>query len=199
MSSRQLAEDEYFQHWVRPDRADLALDAIWKAWLKANADRSDVVEEARSILLAIYHDRQQFPGPVVRKRTWKRIEDTLSHDLKVHKPSDSVVQKEESHILPMPPRLPDWYKWAAAAIVLMVASATIYFSGDNQRKVPFLAAELRIPNGAGMRVAEANSQSVTLVLEDGSSVVLQPHSKLGYPEHFGSHERKVTLIGEGFF
>ena len=38
-----------------------------------------------------------------------------------------------------------------------------------------------------------------ITLSDGSSVLLQPNSKLSYPKIFTGNERKVYLSGEGFF
>ncbi len=68
-----------------------------------------------------------------------------------------------------------------------------------------ISAKTEIGNGASKRVAEVYKIKVSrgathrVVLEDGTSIVLYPESELEFPEFFGSKERSVKLIGEGYF
>jgi ferric-dicitrate binding protein FerR (iron transport regulator) len=48
-------------------------------------------------------------------------------------------------------------------------------------------------------VVVANTQSVEVLLEDGSQVVLNSESKIRYRKHFSGSERKVRLTGEAWF
>lgn len=65
--------------------------------------------------------------------------------------------------------------------------------------------KISVVNGVAKRVAEVYKIKVSrgathrVVLEDGTSVVLYPESELQFPEFFGSKERSVKLIGEGYF
>lgn len=45
----------------------------------------------------------------------------------------------------------------------------------------------------------SSNQVMKIALEDGSTVTLQPQSKLHYPEKFSEANREVYLEGEGFF
>ena len=60
--------------------------------------------------------------------------------------------------------------------------------------------ELIDGNNDGL-VEQTNNSTISQVitLSDGSSVILQPNSKLSYPKIFTGNERKVYLSGEGFF
>jgi hypothetical protein len=39
----------------------------------------------------------------------------------------------------------------------------------------------------------------TVILDDGTKVILYPESELTFPEYFGNKERNVSLTGEGYF
>jgi hypothetical protein len=58
----------------------------------------------------------------------------------------------------------------------------------NEEKEPSLYT-IKVPLGV----------SHSLSLEDGTSIVLYPGSKLSFPTHFATSERLVTLQGEGYF
>jgi len=198
LSAAQLADDKYFQQWIRSHGHDAQIDGIWQAWLAGNQDRAETVTEARNILLAVYNDRQHLPEASTRERTWARIESTLQGDQPLSEPIKSISTAYEPREAPVR-HLAAYYKWAATAALLVAASAVFFWwkekSPENLLVVPTQTQATAVP----MHFAEASSQSVTVMLEDGSSVVLQPGSRLDYPEHFASRNRKVALTGEAFF
>ncbi len=62
------------------------------------------------------------------------------------------------------------------------------------------AADLiTLANGRLTEKVNTGSDPMHVHLEDGSSIVLQPGAKLGYPEHFLSSKRQVYLEGAAFF
>ena len=198
-SSHQLAEDEYFQRWVKADGSDAELEASWRSWISSNPDHADVVEEARNILLLVYHDRQYLPDETIKQRTWNRIDETLKREPHVSKQDDAVPNNANNNTSLTSREVPAWFKWAAAAVVLTTNSIALYYWNISPVATPVSVSESKHQVAIRTLVATANSQSVTVSLQDGSSVVLQPHSQLSYPEHFAPYDRKVTLVGEGFF
>ncbi len=94
----------------------------------------------------------------------------------------------------------DWWKkalWKVAAVVIL-AGAALYFSG--------LGSSSRTPEaeiaGTGVNwIEDINHASMpkSVFLPDGSRVVLEPGSKLRYPEFFDDDSRVVYLEGNGFF
>lgn len=83
------------------------------------------------------------------------------------------------------------YGWWAAASVLLLLSASIYFTRPTGKR-PITAAPDTRP---GQAVAYIRN----ITLPDGSTVVLQANSKLDYPPNFDGHAREVNLSGEAYF
>jgi transmembrane sensor len=81
--------------------------------------------------------------------------------------------------------------------LISVWSYKNYFHTDN-KVVTY--KELIDENSEGLVEQTNNSDKPQIItLSDGSSVLLQPNSKLSYPKIFTGNERKVYLSGEGFF
>lgn len=84
-----------------------------------------------------------------------------------------------------------WGKYAAIWIVSILASwmlAFYYYSRPGQSEMIAMSQELYVPAG----------QRAELTLPDGSKVWLNAGSRLSYPSTF-THERRVSLSGEGYF
>lgn len=80
----------------------------------------------------------------------------------------------------------------AAAIVLLIGiSTTLYYSGVFTTPKPQISDNLIIKNNP-------KGKKTRIKLPDGTMVKLNSGSYLEYPEHFGK-ERRIKLIGEAFF
>jgi transmembrane sensor len=80
----------------------------------------------------------------------------------------------------------------AASILVLIGLSWLIYSSRNEildRIVPVHQATISVPLG----------EIKTLVLADGTRVVLNAGSKLSYPEVFRGDNRIVELEGEGFF
>lgn len=86
------------------------------------------------------------------------------------------------------PRVKNWYNYAAA-ILLISFSFGVYLWYKNQASHTDLMVESVIPI----------TQRDTIMLMDGSRVVLNAGSSLRYPERFSGTMREVYLEGEGYF
>lgn len=88
-----------------------------------------------------------------------------------------------------------WKKWSiAAAAVLFISLGTwFYLQQSNEYSNSVLSQ-----NDDIIKV-ESKDKTSTLVLPDGSKVILEKDSKLFYPEKFKGDFRKVILEGNAFF
>lgn len=86
------------------------------------------------------------------------------------------------------PRLRNWYNYAAA-ILLISFPFGAYLWYKNQASHPELLVESVVPI----------VQRDTIMLMDGSRVILNAGSSLRYPERFSGIVREVYLEGEGYF
>lgn len=89
--------------------------------------------------------------------------------------------------------------WAAAAASVALLAGVIWYNGA--KDITYFPALSAIWNNddEGFAVRNTSHKPQRLTLEDGSVVILQPNSRISYPEHFGERKRMVYLHGEAFF
>jgi len=86
--------------------------------------------------------------------------------------------------------------WYAAAVISAISLFTAYLFIADARDPRYVAFQ------AYTNLVEKRNSSTALLtinLEDGSKVVLQPASSLVYPAHFKPSQREVSLKGQGYF
>lgn len=95
---------------------------------------------------------------------------------------------------------PMWYKWMAAASVLLIGAMLFWLGGYNRDKKHFHVAE-----SVSMVVLDTSfihnttDLSKMYSLADGSQVTLYPGSKIGYLADYGAEARYLTLTGGAKF
>ena len=98
----------------------------------------------------------------------------------------SIKEEEKSTTVPTMRRLwPRWLK-AAAAVLLIIGTATIlylYKSPDNGASLSF----------------NTSNQKLYKTLDDGSTICLNHNSNISYNANFGKTRREINLHGEAFF
>jgi hypothetical protein len=174
--------DESFQLWVRSNE-DLE---NWEEWTLENSKRAKLVEEARLWLLAMKVPENNFPPYIIQTAliaTWNKIE------------KNKTSKKKEIKLWNN-----NWLRSVAAVLFFGLLATSIYshlFIPDNSTPI---YNELIDGNKEGLVEQTNNSNKPQIItLSDGSSVLLQPESKLSYPKIFTGNDRKVYLSGEGFF
>jgi transmembrane sensor len=90
---------------------------------------------------------------------------------------------------------PLWIKLAVAASCIGVLMSAAYYGMIHQTNMPSFLSN------AKDRVVRINDSEFPLMvnLEDGSNVVLQPHTQLIHPKTFSTGKREVYIDGEAFF
>lgn len=177
--------DESFISWVRT-KTDLE---NWEEWTLENSFRAKLVEEARLWVLAMKVPENNFPHSTIQtalEATWNKIE---KNEISTN------TKKEIKHWNN------NWLRSVAAVLVFGLLASWTYshlFIPTNSTQV---YNELIEDNNDEGLVEQTNNSSKAqiITLSDGSSVLLQPKSKLSYPKIFVGNERRVYLSGEGFF
>jgi transmembrane sensor len=175
--------DQSFQLWVL-SKID---EQGWEEWTLENRQRAKLVEDARLLLLAMKVPANKISSSELTaalQSTWSKIEEKENNTTKSH-PVKYLKQY-----------------WPGVAATLFFAFLSVWFY-HNQFHVNHTAVtydELIEENSEGLVEQTNNSNKPQIItLSDGSSVLLQPNSKLSYPKIFTGNERKVYLSGEGFF
>jgi len=178
-SIEDFLADDSFKAWVLtgsdPDH--------WEAWSVEHPQRAAVVEDARNLWLAMQvPDTRptQEETAVALQNTWQKI-----------------WQAEDVAVVP------HWRRWRSAAAVLLVGcglSMAWYLYNDSSATPGITYTDL-VKEATDPMLERTNEtdRPQLITLSDGSSVLLQPESRLSFPAKFSGSKRTVYLSGEAFF
>jgi hypothetical protein len=176
--------DESFQSWILLKNDENG----WEEWTLEDRQRAKLVEDARHLLLAMKVPESDLSTSDIHKAlqaTWIKIEQKGQ----INFTENSRVNFFKKYLL----------SGIAASFVFCLVSVWFYNNHFNTDNV-VTYKELIDENSEGLVEQTNNSNKPQIItLSDGSSVLLQPNSKLSYPKIFTGNERKVYLSGEGFF
>jgi ferric-dicitrate binding protein FerR (iron transport regulator) len=191
--------DKSFRNWVlNPTRED---DETWQNWLAANPDKRELVERARQLVLSIRPANASLSNPEKRKAVERIVERLEARNL------DRV---EDGHS--------PWYAGRAvriaAMLVLLAGFGWIFWLRHQQPKVIGYDQLVAASKLEMRETVNTTGRPLTISLEDGSRITLDPGSKVSYPAHFnnalrgdnrrgsdrrGGDRREVFLSGKAFF
>lgn len=178
--------DESFRLWMRSTEDVNG----WEEWTLEHPKRAKLVEEARLWLLAMNVSESDLPQEQVDaalQTTWMKIEQKEQES----KMEQKLVQLWNT----------TWFKKIAAILVFGLLSVYAY-NNYLVNKIHYSSYDQIVDNldedGLLEQVNNSNKPQI-VTLSDGSSVLLQPKSKLSYPKVFNGNERNVYLSGEAFF
>lgn len=193
-SLTELIRNEEFIAWVmHPDELS---NRKWQLFLEKNPGKRTTFDSAREyvILLAKDTGRDQ-PTQKQSDRMWSIVE---SH---MHENGQEIVQPETPVFTTSRGRGWKWMRVAAsAALILSIGSVSYWFYYKNATASGEEIA-MREERGPADTLHRFNdtAKPMMVLLQDGSSVVLQPGGRLSYAETRNSKRREVTLTGKAFF
>lgn len=187
--SDDFASDPSFRNWKLREAPDDT--RFWTRWVAQNPDKRKDVEKATLLLEAVVESFDQISEAEVRQQIHNLTEQL-----------DKLPDAAPGDSWPRPVRW--WYGWrfqVAAAVLLGIISLGWWLTANNRTApAPFSYTELidraEVPLTEFVNTA---TRPQTLLLPDGTTVLLQPGSKLSYQADFSGPEREVYLSGEGFF
>lgn len=121
----------------------------------------------------------------VENRLWNKIQSATTHNIPIE---------------PIAGRRSTWRKYAIAAsfigIALVMGAMWFQYKKNNPKNEPIIGAKL---NQGFLEETNNTDTSKNIILEDGTSVVIFPGSRLAFPKHFAVGKREVYLDGDAFF
>jgi len=174
--------DKPFRNWVlNPTRED---EETWQTWLAAHPEKREMVERARQLVLSIRPAKASLPNPEKRKAV------------------ERIVERLETRQLDQAEEPTPWYGGRlvriAAMLVLLAGTGWLFWMRNQSHAIDY--EQLVAASGMEMReTTNTTSRPLTITLEDGSRITLEPGSKVGYPIHFKEVKREVFLSGKAFF
>lgn len=176
LSPEDLANDRDFLRWVKGEAPKL--DAYWRDWMAENPARREMADDARQLILAVLQE-EQYPASESRQAAvWERIRQSAG----IRRSRSSITLR--------------FLRYAALVIAAAGMGAML-----GQKNFDLVAVgENPLETGpAWIREFNDNTEPRTVVLTDGSVVILQPNSTLEYPRTFDDSFRQVSVVGEAFF
>lgn len=182
-TANDFALDSSFRKWVLKKEATATL--FWDNWLVQHPEKKETIALAQQIVLSLRNAQEEISE--------EEIEVAIAQLV-------NAAEQRNIKIIPFFHRL-SVRMGMAASLFLIPFLAWIFFVKTNQEpstvyteSVAQLAQETRINE-----VVTTAKQTQLVTLPDGSSVMLQPNSRLSYPNQFTSEKREVVLSGEAFF
>ncbi|QDK77242.1 DUF4974 domain-containing protein [Spirosoma sp. KCTC 42546] len=187
-TAEDLAQDDFFREWVQ--QPDSETNLFWSDFLTRYPEKQPVVVAARALLKAVSRV-QVIPSVEQGNRMWAII--------------DQHLQEKENTVLADEPRQYQlgfrWQWLATAASIALVLGIGWWFmlkpGASNS-----IGTHIATPGESTVAWIEkmnTTRQPLSIQLADGSRVVLEPQTKLSYPEKFSDQKREVSLTGDGFF
>lgn len=170
---------EFIIKYIEEKADQIVIDKV-EQWLSRDPDNSQYLEKVRKVWFAV--DELKALAAIDVNKDWKTIERRLTEKSSQYKDKRNV-----------------WLTWnnpfvkiVAVLIVGILTASLFFYLNRNQGHTPELAAtryEVIVPDG----------QKSSLVLPDGTKVMINAGSKLFLPKEPESDRREVWLDGEAFF
>jgi len=188
-SAEEFAQDDFFVRWVL--LPDAETEAFWQNWLSTFAFRREEVETARQLVLTLHQLPQVRLAAGEKLALKQRIFDQIE------------AQEQAAAQMPTVRQLPlATWQWAAAAVLLLgllVGGWQFWRARQPTAALPYLASVRAQTTDSLKQVVNATNETHLVALPDGSSVLLRPHSRFAFPQHFAGSSRNVYLDGAAFF
>lgn len=166
-----------------------ALHSLLERYLQNQCSAEELIVVERLYAMLDKDDLEEiYPNefPTLEQKLWDRI----NHEIYLTDEDQPVINtlKPTKHL--------SLKIWFTAAAISAIALFTGYLFLTSHQSSQFLKFQAQ----AGI-LEKKNDTALPLQLdlEDGSIVVLQPHSSLSYPQHFCANMREVSLQGEAYF
>lgn len=175
-SVEEFVQDPYFRKWVFDELSPN--DTFWTNWLQSNPEKNAIIEEAKSLVIALkVKDLNLF--------TQEEISDGIRDIL-----NDTQPKYTNFQILSR-----NWLRIAAS--VTLILGAAWWFNIRN----PLNTISFDNIISKEQKAIHFNNGTKSLIFElsDGSKITLEPKSELRYGSDFGKEKREVFLTGEAFF
>jgi transmembrane sensor len=112
-----------------------------------------------------------------------------------------TASKEKAIIVPVRKHRKTTWKYALAACLVglaLLSSITIWFRNSRNAQTTGRLVDTKVMEGF-LEQSNTGIAPQDIQLEDGSTVIIYPGSKLAYPKKFAVGRREVYLQGEAFF
>ncbi|CAL1520146.1 FecR domain-containing protein [Chitinophaga sp. MM2321] len=179
-TAADFACDESFQRYCLEGNDTDKL--FWESWISQHPEKKAAVQEAVQ-LIAMLSARQGN-----RLEQLEHLRDGIQqYDMLQH----ALADEPEEEVMPAPVRSTRRIMWYAAAFVAILITVAAVYRFNQQTS--------GLPGAENILISAGNDPRKTLVLPDGSSIILRKNSTVELAAGFNRLNRELTLTGEAFF
>lgn len=175
---QDFAKDEGFISWCLDPTADK--DAFWNNLPIIHTNIKETITEAKALVTDLQHLENENLTDDFEKEIWNKIEPKLAEDPMVKPNLDSDRPRKSSLV-----------QITGIALLLCILGYIGFQLFSNFEEVNEKLEWNTYVNNTGLQKE--------IILDDSSTVVLEPFSFLKYPDTFSGDQRMVLLQGEAFF
>lgn len=176
-----FVKDDFFCRWVQnPDRNT---NAFWQDFIRNHPEKRTVILEAKSLV----------------KTLGTMQTTTIDEDLSLQRIWSGVEQEIQ---MSEKPNYWQKFRWQLAASVLLLIGLGYWMNYYKQESRNFDIPQLANYNFEEIEFVENQNISthpLSIIMSDGSEIVLQKNTRIKYPKVFEKSKREVYLVGEAFF
>ncbi len=185
--------DQEFRKWVfTPDTGS---NIFWEQWIASHPEKLDTVQSARDLLLSTgfksYNPSEEFEDQV-----WdhiiRGIDTAIAEEKKVVPLSPESIIAKHQNANSYGVNIRWLYTGIAASLVLLITTLGYIYQAP-------LTGNPTTSELAWVTKQNPRGQKSTIILPDGTQVILNAESSLSYRPNFEGEVRKVKLTGEAFF
>lgn len=181
--------DDFFRQWTLSPTPET--DELWDDWIDANPEMLEKVEQAKAIVLSLRLHEPEIDDAEINQV----VKQTVGRITEAHEEPARTSRRL------VPPFSIPWMQFAASVAFIVLAGWAVYSVMIKQEEKPQLGQQDSMIGNDNALTEKVNSTSETieLVLADGSKISLAPKGRIRYPERFDGERREVFLEGEAFF
>lgn len=167
--------DDGFVEWIKNPDMDNEYAVFWNNWAKNNPQKIADIEAAKIIYQTI--TAEETVPLEAKTKVWGKLQTSIISEIQANK-TKTPVKSIRMTIL----------KVAASVVLLLGLGSAIYFG-----------VQQFVNDKQLVTVENQRSTPSTVLLADGSSVILYPNSFIEFPEIFDDRFREVHISGKAFF
>lgn len=182
--AEEFASDPSFRRWV----LDAGTEEInfWESWLLEHPEKTEEIEQGRRILLSIKSAFENISDEEVKQNIFR-----LSEMLESSEEKGEGVRTLWQH---------KWIKIAASIAIVLGGIWWYALSGSPGEGAISYDYLVKASEVVMTEKINDSEKQMLVTLSDGSSIILQKHSRISYPSGgFKAGRREVYLSGEAFF
>jgi transmembrane sensor len=184
---QNLINDPVFTAWVLGDRQEM--DQYWEKWARESPVHKTALEQARYTLLTFHHDHNEITDEHIAFKIQQALETAKKREHLAKRPVFSQKWNPFKSV---------WLGAACVTALLVIGGVNLYPKLHSKSSFVTQQEEL-VKESNIVEVLTSDNKAKYVQLPDGSSVILQPKSRIRFAKEFETDKRIVTLSGEAFF